>query len=103
MAYSSSGIDDCFSELERMNRAIYRQQWDVVQNAAESYATKVLSVQQLAPDQMPVAELQQLDILHRRCMRRLSARMQRVSDDMKSLDHGLERLKGVSKLIDEQP
>ncbi len=99
----NSAIDDCFAELEKMGRAIQKEQWNIVQQSAQNYSNLVLSMQQLPLVELPLSELQQLDILHRRYMRALSRRMETIKHDISCLDNGIGRLKQVSTLVDETP
>jgi len=82
----------CLARLDQLNQAIQQRQWKRSAQLAQDYSTLLGQIDQFAQNEHTTAELIQLDIRHRRCIRKLRAQMARVSEDLESLENGKKHI-----------
>jgi len=91
VATDEQAIAACRSLLDTLNVAIQHRRWSQVARIAVDYSERVRSLD-VFEDENSRAELIQLDIWHRRCMRILSLQMKIVAEDISSLEIGQKTL-----------
>jgi len=94
-------IDACRSMLDTLNQAIRHRRWSLVSEIAAGYSKRI---RQLDMDnhESVRADLAQLEIRHRRCMRMLAQHMNAVAADIASLEAGqksVQRTRAVAESL----
>jgi len=82
----------CLARLNQLNQAIQQRQWKRSAQLAQDYSALLGQINQFESSEGTANELIQLDIRHRRCIRKLTAQMARVSEDLESLENGKKRI-----------
>ena len=88
----------CRTRLDDLNRAFKQRKWLKGSQIAQAYSALLEQLLRLEKSDAEMAELMQLDIRHRRCMRMLSSQMTVVADDISRLQGGEQRVQHSREL-----
>jgi len=90
----------CSDRLEQLNQAVTRQQWQQAATLASEYSGMLARLSDLDQSGTVLDEMVQLDIRHRRCMRKLSQKMTDMGEQINRLEAGQKSVRQARNLID---
>ncbi len=96
---AEQSIVACRSLLDALNQAVQHRKWPLVSQIAADYSERVRQLD-VGDDERAQAELIQLEIRHRRCMRTLSRHMEVVVENIASLEIGQKRLQHSQQMAE---